>query len=129
MANVEFVRGDTTKIESTPIVDGQLLFDTDKQLIKMDNGINRQDYGGVLSTLTEEDFLENEEQYRADGKTYIVGDVDEKSNYLSASDIAFDRTHTQMTSTTVQGAIEEVKGVTDDLQKKAQLQRENGLQE
>lgn len=55
MANVNFVRGDTTKINNTPITDGQVLFDTDKKNILMDNGNTRENYGQAVASNIEYD--------------------------------------------------------------------------
>ncbi|MBQ0112211.1 MAG: hypothetical protein KBT03_03685 [Bacteroidales bacterium] len=115
MANVDFIRGDSTKIDETPIVDGQILFDTEKQLIKMDNGNDREDYGGVISSLTEEEFLAHEEQYRADGKSYIVGNPNENVEHTQAIDVSFNKNGTNLESTTTQGAIVEVNDKTNEL--------------
>lgn len=41
MADVTFKRGETAAIDATPIVDGQLLWDTTKNIIYMDSGSRR----------------------------------------------------------------------------------------
>lgn len=41
MANVNFIRGNTSQINNTPNVDGQLLFDTEERTMQMDNGTDR----------------------------------------------------------------------------------------
>lgn len=48
--NVNFYKGNTNTINSVPITDGNILFDTDKRDISVDNGTTRERFaGGNLS--------------------------------------------------------------------------------
>lgn len=44
---ISMIRGNSTIIDSTPIVDGQILFDETRKCLFMDNGSTREKYSGL----------------------------------------------------------------------------------
>ena len=44
---ISMIRGNSTIVDSTPIVDGQILFDETRKCLFMDNGSTREKYSGL----------------------------------------------------------------------------------
>lgn len=108
MANVNFIRGGTSKIEATPIEDGQLLFDVDTGIIHMDNNdIRRQMSGGVTAEVTQAEYDALRPTAEYDPRAvYFISDADDK---MEATDVG------ENNYGTVQNAVDTLKDTTSSL--------------
>ena len=89
---VTIIRGDSTVIDNTPIIDGQILFDESRKCLLMDNGEIRSKYSGLGANSN----LATLEDTTTATHPYVKGDyvVVEGALYLVLSAIAIGDTFT-----------------------------------
>ena len=143
MANVIFRRDTTANIANIPIVDGQILLSTDDNFIYLDNGNQRIQYrnNGTSSGVT---YINTTSGLSADDVQDAIDELAERTqvatssrlgivkpdgdtitidsngvltgNRGSADSITYSNTVSELESTNVQGAIDELKSLINTLQ-------------
>ena len=142
MATVVFLRDTTNNIANIPIVDGQIILSTDENFIYLDNGNRRiqyknngissgVQYDNTTSGLAGEDVqsaideLSDRTQIATTSKAGIVkpdgtsitinssGKISAQSQ--TASTVSYSNTSSGLSSNKVQGAIDELKSLIDQL--------------
>ena len=140
-APITMIRGDENLINTTEIVDGQILFDETNRCVWVDDGDVRIKYSGIGSdaniatvekgsTATEAFSIDNyvivgNVLYRvikaiAVGDSFTVGTnivkttVGDEIHNITASTISYNDSTTKLGATTVQGAIEKLDGRLDE---------------
>lgn len=88
MANVNFIRGNTTQINNTPKVDGQLLFDTQDRTMQMDNGTERIKIG--VNSSIDISYDNTTSQLEADNVQEAIDEVVDTMGSSSAKLVDYD---------------------------------------
>lgn len=110
---VTIIRGDSTVIDNTPIIDGQILFDESRKCLLMDNGEIRSKYSGLGANSN----LATLEDTTTATHPYVKGDyvVVEGALYLVLSAIAIGDTFTVGTNIRQVTVGEELTQIQNDL--------------
>jgi hypothetical protein len=125
MATLSFRRGDTKKMDETPITDGMVFFNEENHRLYMDNGSERFQYGGTMDLVTKTMYARYDNAFSAKTcldvfpqKTSIVDNINNAlavtQEHVPLGCLAFSKTigHNQLVlgDKTVTGGINALMG-------------------
>lgn len=116
---VSMIRGSSTIVDSTPIVDGQILFDETRKCLFMDNGSTREKYSGLGA----DSNIANVEDTTTASQPYTTGEfvVVEGQLYKVTASIATGDTFSVGTNIATDTVGSELTKINNDLSAKANL--------